>query len=1011
VINPAGGHTGLENRLYRVEIHTTGTVDGATKATFKWSRDNASVAARVLSINQITATDCLLTVGSTGRDAELSFKIGDHVELLDDDVELAMRETGMGGLMGKVTNVNAALGEIHVGANFGGFFIAVPTRHPRIRRWDFATAGEPLQRGTNNGVAIPLEKGISITFGSAATDTLHAGDHWVFAARTADGSIDTLVKQPPRNTLHHFARLALVTVGSAASPTDCRIPWPSPGTPTPGPLHEGCCSKVVQVGESIQAAIDDLEGIGGCVCLKMGTHFIEERLHIAQDNITIHGEVPWVTIQLRQGSPLMLEILNATNVSVLGIQFFAPDSIEPEPIIGVSGVSRGRIADCDLQLGGGKANPNSTAFGIVLENCQDYSVESVRMTNLPRAVLGVGSSDIRVLDNRFIGPTVTKARVISLGLMGVQFDQPDGVTGIYIERNVLSDYQRGIQLGNVDLKTITAPGKPIDVARSIEGCRVVANEIIRQPGPEGGGGAAAFAIAAHVARCEIAENTMEVASYSQHGILVAGGNTLVHRNEVRSTAAFEELPRELPSGVTAVEMLDDALLCSIRGNLFTGLLRAVVASGTGSGSGHRVDILDNRIEGNRAPLAAVAAQVMAPGAGNPVAALLTFLDGFSAIRVEDLSHCRIADNEIRTAVCGVTIAGSGDEVSVGGSVVANRVSASLAGVVVDHGIACGVNDNLIDAALDPNTPAIVVGFFGVGFFLVSRCTATGNVVSRCGQGLVSTLSTSLRLESNEVYATQIGIESVSDTDLVLRGNNVEDAALTGITTNLSLHELTLANNRTLRCGYRGETPGAGPPLPAIGIDVRLAIALVTIEGCHVIDTGESADSRDKPFGEPRFGIRVQESLGTRIRGCEVASSPLVKVGSINTASRAVLMETSHPEELKRNLNIVPFADATDNVIEQSVMTLVEINIAGEIMFATNRCMNFSEGDGATVLLTGTHATVTGNRIRGGSKGLSLNVVVTSSKAVAAVGNMTSGPGVFSPVEHPSPYASFNVITP
>src|SRR5205085_308638 len=126
VITPVGGYTGLENRLYRVEVHQGGTLGGGggtQKVQFKWSRDNAAA------------------------------------------------------------------------------------RHPRVRRWDrdpLAVVPEPPLRDWNGGAAIALENGIVITFGGAATDTLHAGDYWVFAARTATGEIDPLVNAPPRGVLHHF---------------------------------------------------------------------------------------------------------------------------------------------------------------------------------------------------------------------------------------------------------------------------------------------------------------------------------------------------------------------------------------------------------------------------------------------------------------------------------------------------------------------------------------------------------------------------------------------------------------------------------------------------------------------------------------------------------------------------------------------------------------------------------------------------------------------------------------
>ena len=59
---PTGGYRGLENQLYRVEIHDPGQPGGT--ATFKWSRENASVGSRVASI--VSATE--LELATLGRD-------------------------------------------------------------------------------------------------------------------------------------------------------------------------------------------------------------------------------------------------------------------------------------------------------------------------------------------------------------------------------------------------------------------------------------------------------------------------------------------------------------------------------------------------------------------------------------------------------------------------------------------------------------------------------------------------------------------------------------------------------------------------------------------------------------------------------------------------------------------------------------------------------------------------------------------------------------------------------
>ncbi|HKH91360.1 MAG TPA: DUF6519 domain-containing protein [Gemmatimonadaceae bacterium] len=1012
VINSAGGYTGLENRLYRVEIHAAGMVDGATKATFKWSRDNASLAARVLSTTKVTATDWIVTVGSTGRDAWMRFEKGDHIELLDDDVEFAMRERGTGGILARITNVNHATGEIHVDQDLTALPI-VASRHPRIRRWDYASAAEPLARDTNGTTTIALENGISVRFGPAATDTLHAGDHWVFAARTADGSIDDIDLQPPRNTLHHFAKLALVTSGSPPVPlSDCRIPWPNFRG------GEGCCTEVVKVGEDIQAAIDRLDGIGGCVCLKMGVHRITAPLRIKQSNLTLHGEASLVTVQLVRGGPLVLQIDKAENVNVEGIRFEAQDGRAPEPMIALNFVRGGHIAHCALRITGEKPNPVFQAIGIGLRSCREYDIESVDMTDLPAGIVGRECGDIQVLDCRLDGPgaELPAAGLVSFGTMGIIFQARGGLAGIRIERNVLVDYQRGIQLGDLDTAAIVSgsgSGTPVDVRAASVGCRIVANTILRHAGvrPSTGGlPPLAFAIATHVARCDIVENAANIETLEHYGIVVAGGNTLVHRNEVRSTAVFDpNKPLErIPIGVIAIEALDDALLCSIRGNLFTGLQQAVVATGAGTGGTHRVDVLDNRIQGDEALVKAARLGQLSSGSGSPLVKLIRILQRFSAIAVFDLSRCRVADNDIALAVFGVA-----GIVTFGTSITANRVSGSLVGVLLLGGIECEVADNVIDGTRESPTNV------GVGLLIDRTSVVARNAISRCAEGILTALCRSVRVQDNDVYRAGLGIVSVVDVDLTLRANSVEDAERTGITAMLSLHELTLAGERTLRCGYRA----AGfSPSPAIGIDVRLAIALVTVEGCHVIDTGESENAAAPVFTAPRHGILLYRVAAARVRGCEIASKPLVPPSTggptgMNAASRALRIRTLTPAEVIAALKdvgrpMVPFADATDNVIEQSLQTLVEMVAFPEITFATNRCINFDRSNAPTVAMLASNMTVTGNRVK--AVGTIPSLLVMFDKAMSAVGNMTTaGASVFAlagAVQVPAPYPSFNAAT-
>ena len=134
-VAPDAGYRGLENQLYRVEVHTGGPQGSAT---FKWSRDNATVASRVTHINP--ARD-RITVESIGRDDVLRFNDGDWVEVIDDWLEL-------NNLPGELRRISVAAG-VDESARSLQFDDALPaslfptdgqqatdsTRNTRVRRW------------------------------------------------------------------------------------------------------------------------------------------------------------------------------------------------------------------------------------------------------------------------------------------------------------------------------------------------------------------------------------------------------------------------------------------------------------------------------------------------------------------------------------------------------------------------------------------------------------------------------------------------------------------------------------------------------------------------------------------------------------------------------------------------------------------------------------------------------------------------------------------------------------
>jgi hypothetical protein len=287
VIPPSGGYRGLENRLYRVEIHDGGE---AGTATFKWS-DNASIAT---SVTAITALD-KLTVARVGRDNTLRFSVGDWIEITDDFLEFAQQP----GLIRQVEDVDDATQIITLTAALpAGMF---PTdaqgntnakRHTRITRWDqkakvtdtnnnlLVDLDAPGSKGVipvpAKGTSIILEDGVQITFDTPANGVYRVGDFWCFAARTADASVEKLVEAPPRGIHHHYCRLAVLTF--PGPPTDCRHLWPPPFGET------GCDCSVCVTAEShnggtltIQQAIDQVKDIGGTVCLGVGLYNLDDQ--------------------------------------------------------------------------------------------------------------------------------------------------------------------------------------------------------------------------------------------------------------------------------------------------------------------------------------------------------------------------------------------------------------------------------------------------------------------------------------------------------------------------------------------------------------------------------------------------------------------------------------------------------------------------------------------------------------------------------------------------------------
>ncbi|MET0494521.1 MAG: DUF6519 domain-containing protein [Actinoplanes sp.] len=237
VIPPAAGYRRLENQLYRVEIRGTDT--------FVWSRENGSVAARVLA-----RTGDVLVIDTPGRDDALGFAAGDWVELTDLD-RTRRAEPGFLARLGEVTGSRLTV------AAWSGPAPAndeVPAATTVVRRWD-SPGAVPISAGW-----LALEDGIEVEF--EAEGGYRHGDHWLIPARTAalseeDDELSGTVQWPraadgspayaqPDGVVHRTAAIALLDRrdGKWTRLYDCRALFepladarPQPPSAPPTGLH------------------------------------------------------------------------------------------------------------------------------------------------------------------------------------------------------------------------------------------------------------------------------------------------------------------------------------------------------------------------------------------------------------------------------------------------------------------------------------------------------------------------------------------------------------------------------------------------------------------------------------------------------------------------------------------------------------------------------------------------------------------------------------------------------
>jgi len=203
ITSPEASYRGIENQLYRVEIHKEGIAwDGkeSTKnnaAAFKWSRDNGSVVAGI----KLNGTEISV-------DNPRGFTAGQWMELTNDNQE--RRENA--GTLFKIKKIDDDLFTLDAPNP-----IIKPADVPndedwptKARQWDSDTTL------VEEAKWLKLADGVEIQFQPSALipNRYRIGDYWLVPVRVATGDVEwpSDVGKPPHGVEHHYAPLAIINV-------------------------------------------------------------------------------------------------------------------------------------------------------------------------------------------------------------------------------------------------------------------------------------------------------------------------------------------------------------------------------------------------------------------------------------------------------------------------------------------------------------------------------------------------------------------------------------------------------------------------------------------------------------------------------------------------------------------------------------------------------------------------------------------------------------------------------
>lgn len=1017
LIAPKTGYRGLENRLYRVEVHAGGSTGAAR---FKFSRDNASVRSPVTAMRREMRSGrevTILTVSRIGRDPGLRFSAGDWVEITDEHrflngesgamaqvAEPPLEEPGLDGFSVVLDRTIPPAG----GRGFATTAEGHAERRTRIIRWDQAAPRNALDANglmSLSGGMIELEDGVEVDFTLAGGTQYRTGDYWVFAARTADASVETLTAAPPHGPIHHAAQLAAITnLAANDDPADCRTLWP----PLPQQGGAGCCTVVVRPGEDVQAAIDSLSDAGGCVCLKAGVHTLTRPLLIRRARVSLHAEAPGAAVLSRALEAPLLVVGGAatagspvSDITVAGIVFRLGGSAqrfgESALLTVTTGAERVRISECRFQV----LEPRNRSVAVQTSGTDVVIAHCLIERCFVGVMAGEGATDLTVSECSFVADP---ADAEAAGRGAAAFPAADTAAaaialeacegGATLSGNVMIGYRQAIVAG---------AGKGLATSFAMIADNIVLRGGVPESDSEGLGAALGV-------RPQREAETVAAAA----GSVAAGRAASVASARVASLGGAAALSgiEKIELGSRMPEMISKSSEPFVEVAERLGRLRAADASGlaTGAAAGAAAGAVSGAIsveaggELRQLRFAIVSAARNATVRENVIAWRGAGYGGILAERGTRL----VSGNDLVVVDKGIAQGGRMAEMPL------NRLAAEAVEPIglPSVGIASGVMSGEGEDGLEISGNMVAGRTYAIAVGETDAARIVGNLAISSAIGLTVVASEAVRLEANCVIGASLGALVRDAPRARLERNLIGGTRSYGI---LAMHTggaaaglVSIEGNLLLRCGLGEERAVA--VLAAIadaGADVAglQGTASLVVSGNVVHDTGfwpatgsaareavafelaaprVAAEANDVAWPLLTMGAQtemLQTALGIRplraaaesaVAGRPVAGRVVLAGNRLYAGARraiVIVSEAPQSEERVRFRNIL----VNDNMIEQPAP-------------------RETDGKEPTVLVLASEdalVTVSGNVVRG-PRGQP-SVRVDGPKEIAWSGNATSGP--------------------